>query len=369
MRKTEEFAVKIEKVERLLDQHELAGVVLSRTDNFAWLGCGADNSVVTCHEAGVGTLVVRHGVVTLVANNIEAERLLTEELEEVDIPDTEVFPWHRPEEKEEILRDICRGARMASDDGSAGLPALPPEFDRLRYVLTGSEIERYKALGRDCTCAIEGAARAVEPGMTEAEIAGLLSGRLREAGISPVVLLVAADERIENWRHPVPKDALANRRAMLVTCGRRQGLIAAITRLVHFGEPGEELSRRHRAVCRVDAAMILATVPGRKASHVLEVAQEAYAENGFPDQWQLHHQGGATGYRPREYLVTPEGEQIIHAEQAFGWNPSIAGTKSEDTILAGEEGVAFLTAPSEDWPAIRVECEGQVVERPDILVK
>jgi antitoxin VapB len=156
---------------------------------------------------------------------------------------------------------------------------------------------------------------------------------------------------------------------MLVTCGRRSGLIAAITRLVHFGEPDDTLKERHRAVCDVDAAMILATVPDRPVTDALAAAREAYAANGFPDEWKLHHQGGATGYRPREYLVTPDTTEKVYADQAFGWNPSITGTKSEDTILVGEEGVAFITAPTATWPTLTVERDGTTIERADILVK
>lgn len=369
MRKTEEFTAKLERVERFLADQELTGIILSRGDNFAWLGCGANNLVDNSKETGVASLVVRAGQVTLVANNIEAERLLTEELDEIDIAHTEVFPWHEPDKRDEVLKRLTADGSFAADDGSVGLPRLPDGFDRLRYVLTGAEVNRYEALGLDCTCAVEATARAVEKGMTEADVASLAAGECRGRGINPVVLLVAADERIRSWRHPLVKATPVARCAMLVACGRRQGLIAAMTRLVHFGEPTEDLKRRHRAVCAVDAAMIAATVPGRRVAEVFAVARAAYAQNGFPDEWRLHHQGGAIGYQPREYVANPDSKETVHAHQAFAWNPSICGTKSEGTILAGEEGAALLTAPSGDWPVIRIEHEGRSIERADILVK
>jgi hypothetical protein len=52
--------------------------------------------------------------------------------------------------------------------------------------------------------------------------------------------------------------------------------------------------------------------------------------------------------------------------QAFAWNPSITGTKSEDTILIDEKGCEVITAMA-DWPQIPVQVEGRLIERPTIL--
>ena len=52
--------------------------------------------------------------------------------------------------------------------------------------------------------------------------------------------------------------------------------------------------------------------------------------------------------------------------QAYAWNPSITGTKSEDTILVGKEINEILTE-IEGWPLIKIEIEGRQVTRPAIL--
>jgi len=369
MRKSEEFVTKLERVESFLATHELDGLVLARAENFAWLGCGADTLVDTSVETGAATLVVRPGCVTLVCNNIEADRLLSEELNELDIAEVQVYPWHEPRRREAAIRSLSTGARFAADDGSAGLQPPPKGLDRLRYTLTGAEVERYQALGKDATEAVENAARSVEQGMTESEAAGLVARNLRARGVSPIVLLVAADERVNDWRHPLAKATPIDRCALLVVCGRRQGLVAALSRMVHFGELPEQLRQRHRAVCAVDAAMILSTMPDTDVADVLGAARRAYEDADAPNEWQLHHQGGAIGYRSREYIVTPDSSERVLPAQAFAWNPSITGTKSEDTILTGEEGIAFLTAPSHEWPFVRTEFDGRTIDRADILVR
>ena len=70
MDRSEEFEVKRERVGAFLSENRLSGLVLGRTDNFAWLGCGADSVVSSSSETGVGTFVVTREGVTLIANNI-----------------------------------------------------------------------------------------------------------------------------------------------------------------------------------------------------------------------------------------------------------------------------------------------------------
>jgi antitoxin VapB len=93
---------------------------------------------------------------------------------------------------------------------------------------------------------------------------------------------------------------------------------------------------------------------------------EAYREAGFPEEWQLHHQGGLAGYAPREIVATPTSDAEVLLGQAYAWNPSITGTKSEDTILIGKDGNEILTAIG-GWPTITVKTDGRSLERPDIL--
>ena len=151
---------------------------------------------------------------------------------------------------------------------------------------------------------------------------------------------------------------------MLIAGARRWGLVVSLTRLVHFGEPDDELRRRHAAVTAVDAALIRATRPGAAAGDVFRVGLAAYAEQGFPDEWTRHHQGGATGYAGREYRATPDTPHVVRDCQAFAWNPSIAGTKSEDTILVTAEGAEVLTQ-TPDLPHLAAGG----MARPDILVR
>jgi Xaa-Pro aminopeptidase len=222
----------------------------------------------------------------------------------------------------------------------------------LRFSLTRHEIERVTALGADCGDAMGRVLRGMRPGESEIEIAARLAAELTRLEIAAPVILVAADERIERFRHPLPTGNRAQRALMAVLCGQRHGLIVALTRIVHFGRLPDDLRRRHDAVCAVDEALHRATVPGARWCDALQTAIHAYRAQGFADEWEKHHQGGPLGYETRDFKATPAETRTIQTDQLVAWNPSITGTKSEDTILAaglGRAGVTLVTS-TKNWP-------------------
>jgi Xaa-Pro aminopeptidase len=356
--------VKEKRVRDYMERKGLDAVVLTRQDNFAWFTCGGDNHVVTASEGGVASLVITSDRKYVVTSNIEASRIAAEELDESY--EVVEYPWHEEARGAELIRQIIGGGRAASDDGQAALPLLEPDFAELRYSLTEEEMQRYRELGSDCSAMMSSVCAVIKPGFTEAEIAGILSNALTALQITPAVLLIAADERIEKYRHPIYTDNRVGKRVMLVLCGKRAGLICSLTRLAHFGKIPRDLVKRHEAVCAVDAAFILGTRVGAETGAIFRTATQTYAEYGFPDEWKLHHQGGPTGYAGRDYKVTPNETRCVQPNQAFAWNPSITGTKSEDTMLALGSGPEIISAPV-DWPTVSVEFNGGTVERAAIL--
>ncbi len=101
---------------------------------------------------------------------------------------------------------------------------------------------------------------------------------------------------------------------------------------------------------------------------VFKNAVAVYAETGFAEEWRNHHQGGTAAYEPRETVATLASQAEVELHQAYAWNPSVTGTKSEDTVLVGSEGNEVLT-DIPGWPSISINRKGQVLERPAILVK
>jgi Xaa-Pro dipeptidase len=58
----------------------------------------------------------------------------------------------------------------------------------------------------------------------------------------------------------------------------------------------------------------------------------------------------------------------VQENQAFTWNPSLPGTKSEDTVLASSRGLEMITRPVL-YPIVSMTVEGIPFSRLAILEK
>ena len=196
----------------------------------------------------------------------------------------------------------------------------------------------------------------VRPGMTELQAASWFTFMWED--VSVPVLLVASDQRISKYRHPIPTAKKIGKTVMVAICPRQYGLTVAMTRLVHFGKKvPSDLRRRHAAVCWIDSVLHAVTAPGRRWCDILQAGIRAYKETGYAGEWKHHHQGGPMGYEGRDFKATPTETRKVVENQAIGWNPSISGTKSEDTILSSGEVLTTM----KDWPMCGT--------RPDILCR
>ena len=230
------------------------------------------------------------------------------------------------------------------------------------------EIERYRRLGQDAAQSVETACFEAKPGDAELDVAASLAFECQKRNILPLVNLVAGDERIARYRHPLPTSNQIRRTMMVALTGRRHGLHVSLTRIVSFGPPDSELAARHRAVTAVDTRFNLESRTGVTLGEVVSKAIDQYASEGFPKEWELHHQGGLTGYAGREIFGTPASQYRLQHNQVLTWNPSITGTKSEDTILLSGNGPEVLTR-SGNWPELEVELPVGRLPRPTIRVQ
>lgn len=119
-------------------------------------------------------------------------------------------------------------------------------------------------------------------------------------------------------------------------------------------EPDDARDDAYRRLLNVDAAFNRATVAGGRIGDVFTTGSDAYSQNRFrPNEWRYHHQGGATGYAPRDELATARSDGLVAVGQAFAWNPSAPGIKVEDTVLA-TSGQPLVLTLDERWPSTEV---------------
>jgi len=361
-----EILEKERRVRELMTKESLDAIAIASIANFAWLTCGGNNYVSTATEIGAATAVITQDRKYIVCDNIEAQRIEEEEVADQEF-EFRTYRWFEGK-RDDVIRGIVGDGALGADIAIPGAVDVASALDACRYSLTSEEIRRYRLLGKDTGECLAETAREIKPGMTEQEIAALLNRHLIARGITPTVTLIAVDERIRKYRHPIPTEKKLERCAMLVTGARKWGLICSATRMVHFGPRSPELRCKHEAVALVDATFIAGTVPGAVMSDIFNRAVEAYKMTGFGEEWKLHHQGGPTGYKGREFRVTAQTNAVVLENQAFAWNPSITGTKSEDTIIATSQGPIILSE-TEDWPKIEIELGGVTIRRPEILIR
>lgn len=354
-----------EKISLFLRKKRLDGVLIRTRANFSWVTGGRDNHIVQTTEQGVADLLIFPNKSYCIASKMESARIHDEELanQGYEFVTPEWYEGHDAA----ILR-LCEGKTVGSDLPFFHLIDVAQELAELRYTLTEEEVDRYRRLAQKAAKALEDTCRQIEPGWTEHEIAAHLAGKVMRDGITPQVLLVATDERIFRYRHPIPTDKRLQQYAMIVLCAEKWGLVANATRFVHFGPLPAELEANKWKLAEIDLAMNLATRPGVAIRDIFQTAIDTYGKVGYPDDWRLLHQGGPTGYASREFLAVPGVAGIVQVNQAFAWNPAIRGIKSEDTMLVRAEENEFLTHTGE-WVYMEMEKAGRTYHRPDILIR
>ncbi|TVQ35411.1 MAG: M24 family metallopeptidase [Spirochaetaceae bacterium] len=362
----QEVAEKKRRVRTVLGEHSLDAIYLKTQSNFCWLTGGGLNVVGITMETGVAGLLLTPEREYLICSNIEVPRMRDEERLEEQGYQIHAFPWYDDQEAS-LVRELAGGNAIGADYPLAGTVNVSATVNPLRYSLTEWEVERYREVGRLTAAAIEDAAATIRPGDRECMIVGRLAERLWAERLDYITTFCAADERIADYRHPIATDRKIEKRAMLCVNARKWGLIISLTRFVQFEPVSAELRRRYDANVRIDCGMMANTVPGKPAVEAFRRGLQLYAETGFPDEYRLHHQGGSIGYVGRDYKVNQNTTEVVQENQGFAWNPSITGSKSEDTILATTGGPLMLSPPV-TFPTMKIEVDGCAFVRPDILI-
>jgi len=214
-----EFSQKISAVRQLMEKRKLQAIYLRRNSSFAWATCGAPSYINTAATDGVAALLVTEQDQYLITNTIEAPRLEKEEKLVEQGWKFQVSPWHAASM---LVEQLSQGLKLGADLPFPGAEDVAGEISRLRVNLLPIEVERVRTLGGLCAEAMDKTIRAVKPGQSENEIAARLAFEAQSRGAQPIVNLIATDERIFNYRHPLPTSKKMERYAMLVLCGRRQ---------------------------------------------------------------------------------------------------------------------------------------------------
>ena len=364
--RSNESRLKRDQLRIFMDKKGLEALYIRHKDSFAWLTAGANNGGVLSTENGAAGILLTADSQYVVASNIETPRLIQEEY--LDQLGFEIVStsWMKKSDYDVAL-SLVDSKKIYSDISLDRFINVHSDFLSQRYTLTENEIERYTTLGHLTSLVIEQTMMMdIHPGLSELEIIAILSKNLWAVGIEPVNMLCAVDERIDRYRHPAPTEKPLEKLCMVSIGARYSGLIVSLTRTLSFGPQSSNLKEKKVACDTIFEEMVKHTYCGNSVAEILEIGMKTYEEVGYPEEYFNHHQGGAIGYLPREYKVTPTSKESVQKNQGFCWNPTIQGIKAEDTIVTKELYPVAITRPIL-FPYKEIRCGDSVVYISGIL--
>jgi Xaa-Pro aminopeptidase len=336
------FSQRIEKLRLLADKYGLESIVLRRNPNLAWAIGGRVHVPLTLDLACFDLIITNEKAIA-VTNKIEAPRLIAEEFP----PEIEVIAidwWEGRDAK------LPAGEKVGSDQPGNSRIDLASEIEKLRQSLSSVEVELFRSVCQDSAIAIGDALKLTKKGDREIDVTSRIASALWQKNLELVFIGVAGESRVRRFRHPLPTESEIGDRVVASICARRKGMIASVTRIASF----EENIDSYEQILHVEAELFSATKVGAKFSEPINAAIKAYPKFGFEEfEWQKHHQGGPTGFAPRDWPANQQSQQLILESQPIAWNPTGNGWKAEDTIMAKTSGVEILSLDP-NWPALNV---------------
>jgi Xaa-Pro aminopeptidase len=350
----QEVSTKLELIRRTLAESEAQGLRLRGTDWFAWATAGASNTVLLTTETGIAEVLVTAQDAWVLTDEIEAQRLQDEELP----ANYQLYinPWTNSAARESFVCDATGGGKVLSDRPISHVEKLlPRSLQDYKRVMTSSEIERYRQVGRKASEAMTEVLKAAKSSWTEYQLAGAGAEALWARGLHPALTLVAGERRLPLYRHATPTEEQLGREAMLVFCARGYGLYANLTRFVCFGALLDEQAKLHQQVREIEAQALNVCKPEISLNSVYHTLAKAYEQHGFNHAIREHHQGGTTGYLAREIVANPTTTDTLTEGIAVAWNPSLPGAKVEDTFVILDNGNLENLTFDSNFPNVEVE--------------
>ena len=129
----QEWILKVSQVRELLEKEQLQGVLITKGVNFTWL-TGGRPYVNFLAEGACAQIWIDSKKTILISNNIEAQRLVEEELGQISL-EVISLPWWEGQPPSEIANKLSEGKSWKTDDQISSFPSL-------RWTLNPYEIDR-----------------------------------------------------------------------------------------------------------------------------------------------------------------------------------------------------------------------------------
>jgi antitoxin VapB len=360
----EEIKIKDARIKQLLEEKKLAGILLSKLSSFLWFPDGKRNQVIKNEDISLVYLLITKSTKYLIATKSDCYRIMDEELENLGF-ELILLDWYEQSVIDSFKKIGIKGA-VGCDFYYGDYPYIEEELAHLRINLTESEVKKVSVLCQEYSELLTDFCFNLKPGITELDVEADLSYICLKNNIIPFVTMVGSDERIFKYRHPVATNKKIERYILIATAVERGGINVSLSRSVYWGNVPDEIRSKQEAVNFIEATYYYHSRPGVRLRELFEEGKKVYSEVAYPDEWRNHTQGGIVGYKPREFLVTPDSEVVLRRNNLMGWNPTLPGVKAEDFILVEENGIKQLSIDKR-WPYEEIDIKGRNFLKPKIL--
>ena len=225
-------------------------------------------------------------------------------------------------------------------------------FTQLRIIKSPTEIEKHRQAIRISEEALQRTLDNIKLGMTEREIATMLSQFQTDLGgegnsFAPIVLVGARSA----LPHGVPENTpLQQGDTLLIDFGTvKNGYVSDITRTFFVGEPSAEYRAIYEAVLTANQTGIATAKPGVTCEAVDLATSQILKDSGFAD-YILHRTGHGLGIDVHEFPNITQGDlRKLEAGMVFTVEPGLylagkLGVRIEDNVIITAKGSESLTS-------------------------
>ncbi len=228
----------------------------------------------------------------------------------------------------------------------------------LRVVKTAAEVALLRQAVELSEIALRETLEQLEAGMTERQIADLLSARLAANGshghaFGPLVLI--------GEKSALPHGVTAGRELregdllLFDFGGTVDGYPADITRTFAYGEPSAEARAVYEAVRAANEAARAVVRPGVTGAEVDKAARDVIVAAGFGEYF-IHRTGHGLGLEVHEEPqisstnAEPLAEGMVFTIEPGVYLPGVGGVRIEDNlVVTADGGESYTTFPRELW--------------------
>jgi Xaa-Pro aminopeptidase len=236
---------------------------------------------------------------------------------------------------------FLKAVEEANGDDGLTLVQTSDIIDKIRATKYDDELALLTRAIEITDRALDEVGPAVEPGMTEAQVAWDLERSMREQGAEAMAfdIIVGAGPNGALPHHRADDTVIRDGQPVVIDMGAAyEGYCADLTRTIFVGEPDDTFKKVYSTVLRAQLAAEERVRAGMTGEETDAISRDVIAEAGYGDAFG-HSLGHGVGLAVHEYpRVGPRASDVLEDGMVFTIEPGIylpdwGGVRIEDVVV------------------------------------